>query len=72
MVSQTKVNLGEPPGTLKMIKQIANFGNRILDLDGNLVLLFIVYTHSESTIFLAHEQDRSTQRRYTGFDETFI
>ena len=55
MIVGSEVYLREITSTLKLVKQVIDFGKRILVLDCDIIVLTIVYTHPKRTIFLAYE-----------------
>jgi hypothetical protein len=46
MIAQSEINLGEYPGSCKLIEQTIDPRKRILVLDGNLIEGSIVHEHS--------------------------
>ncbi|KAL4561749.1 hypothetical protein LXL04_033923 [Taraxacum kok-saghyz] len=69
VVTGSQIDLREPSGSLKLIKQVVDPWKRITILYGEFVQLPIINAHPLGAILLFHEQDRGSPKRTTRSDE---
>ena len=66
MIARSEIYLREITGTLKLVKQVIDFGKRILVLDHDFIKLTVINAHSERTIFLTHDRTGAPQEEILG------
>ncbi len=71
MVAGTQVDFGKELRTTQLVENIINPRKRVAVLDSELIQSSIVYTHSETAIFLGYEKDRGPPRGGAWTDESF-
>src|ERR1041385_7698828 len=60
VVSGPQINLGEDSGSVQLVEQILDLGERILVLDGYFVQLTVVHTHAYGAVSLVHKENWRT------------
>ena len=57
MITGPKVDLGKYLGSIHLIKEIFNLGQRVLVLDGDVIELTVIHTQSYGTVLLVHKDN---------------
>jgi hypothetical protein len=72
VITRTKVNLREDFGSSQLIKKNIDSGKRVFVLDGDCIERWVIYTHSQATIFLLDKEKRATPTRRARANITLI
>ena len=68
MVTRLQINLSKELGSLEMVKEVINSGDRVLILDFDFVKGSVIDTESPCPIFLFQHHDWTSTRRRTWSD----
>ena len=60
MISGPQIDLGEDSGSVQLVEQILDLGERILVLDGHFIQLTVIHTHAYGAVSLVHEENWQT------------
>jgi hypothetical protein len=72
MVARPQINLGEYLGFGELIKNNIDARKRVFVLDSNSIKRSIIYAHAKRLILLLHQDSRTTPRRRTRLNQTFL
>jgi hypothetical protein len=72
MVARPQINLGEYLSFGYLIKKNVDARKRIFVLDGDSIERSIIHTHAQRFILLLHKDSRTTPRRETRPNQTFL
>jgi hypothetical protein len=60
VISRSQINLGENNGSLHLVEQILDSGQRVLVVNGDLIQRMVIHTHPLGPVILFHEQNKGS------------